>query len=85
MVIIDDTSAAVEPYNKERYHIIISEDWYIFVLQVHKDFLPCHHLFGVCLYFTHGLGGANPAVNTPRLSRGTRIKSCDFIVLIGDP
>ena len=33
----------------------------------------------------NGLGGANPAVNTPRLSRGTRIESCDFIVLIGDP
>ena len=33
----------------------------------------------------HGLGGANPAVNTPRPSRGTRIESCDFIVLIGDP
>ena len=30
-------------------------------------------------------GGANPAVNTPRPSRGTRIESCDFIVLIGDP
>ena len=28
---------------------------------------------------------ANPAVNTPRPSRGTRIESCDFIVLIGDP
>ena len=33
----------------------------------------------------YGLGGANPAVNTPRPSRGTRIESCDFIVLIGDP
>ena len=31
------------------------------------------------------LGGANLAVNTPRPSRGTRIESCDFIVLIGDP
>ena len=31
------------------------------------------------------LGGANPAVNTPWPSRGTRIESCDFIVLIGDP
>ena len=29
--------------------------------------------------------GANPAVNTPRPSRGKRIESCDFIVLIGDP
>ena len=28
---------------------------------------------------------ANPAVNTPRPSRGTGIESCDFIVLIGDP
>ena len=36
-------------------------------------------------YFSHRLGGANPAVNTPRPSRGTRIESCDFIVLIGDP
>ena len=33
----------------------------------------------------NGLGGANPAVNTPRPSRGKRIESCDFIVLIGDP
>ena len=33
----------------------------------------------------NGLGGANPAVNTPRPSRGTRTESCDFIVLIGDP
>ena len=31
------------------------------------------------------LAGANPEVNTPRPSRGTRIESCDFIVLIGDP
>ena len=28
--------------------------------------------------------GANRAVNTPRPSRGTRIESCDFVVLIGD-
>ena len=34
---------------------------------------------------SYGLSGANPAVNTPRPSRGTRIESCDFIVLIGDP
>ena len=33
----------------------------------------------------NGLAGANPAVNTPRPSRGTRIESSDFIVLIGDP
>ena len=41
----------------------------------------------VCMYvfIKYGLGGANPAVNTPRPSRGTRIESCDFIVLIGDP
>ena len=33
-----------------------------------------------------GLAGANPAVNTPRPSRGTRIESCDFfMILIGDP
>ena len=36
------------------------------------------------------MAGADPAVNTtttttPRPSRGTRIESCDFIVLIGDP
>ena len=37
------------------------------------------------VYSVHSLGGANPAVNTPRPSRGTRIESCDFIVLIGDP
>ena len=40
-----------------------------------------YHAFNV----QYGLGGANPAVNTPRPSRGTRIESCDFIVLIGDP
>ena len=39
--------------------------------------------FACCML--NGLGGANPAVNTPRPSRGTRIESCDFIVLIGDP
>ena len=31
------------------------------------------------------LAGANPAVNIPRPSRGTRIESCDFIVLVSDP
>ena len=31
------------------------------------------------------LAGANPAVDIPRPSRGTRIESCDFIVLVGDP
>ena len=31
------------------------------------------------------MAGANPEVNTPRPSRGTRVESCDFIVLIGDP
>ena len=30
------------------------------------------------------MADANPAVNAPRPSRGTRIESCDFIVLIGD-
>ena len=30
-------------------------------------------------------GRCKPAVNTPQPSRGTRIKSCDFIVLVGDP
>ena len=42
---------------------------------------PTHLQVGV----GNGLAGANPAVNTPRPSRGTRIESCDFIVLIGDP
>ena len=38
--------------HKERYDIIISEEWYIFTLQqVYRDFLPCH-LFDACLYFT---------------------------------
>ena len=46
-----------------------------------RDLEPPKHLeVGV----GNGLGGANPAVNTPRPSRGTRIESCDFIVLIGD-
>ena len=41
----------------------------------------------ICRYLGvgNGLVGANPAVNTPRPSRGTRIESCAFIVLIGDP
>ena len=42
---------------------------------------PTHLSVGV----GNGLGGANPAVNTPWPSRGTRIESCDFFVLIGDP
>ena len=42
-------------------------------------------VFTLKTVLTNGLGGANPAVNTPRPSRGTRIESCDFIVLIGDP
>ena len=55
-----------------------------------RDFLHCsvrqgvYRLQGLTWVFYHGLGGANPAVNTPRPSRGTRIESCDFIVLIGD-
>ena len=32
-----------------------------------------------------GLADATPAVITPRPSRGTRMESCDFIILIGDP
>ena len=31
------------------------------------------------------MAGANPAVNTPWPSRGTRIESCDFNVFISDP
>ena len=45
--------------------------------------VPRSPFFAFCT--PNGLGGANPAVNTPRPSRGTRIESCDFIVLIGDP
>ena len=47
-----------------------------------RDFEPPTHLkVGV----GNGLAGANPAVNTHRPSRGTRIESCDCIFLIGDP
>ena len=39
--------------HKERYDIIIVEEWYIFVLQVPRDFLPHHiYIFSTCLYFT---------------------------------
>ena len=51
-------------------------------------YVACDHGLYFCIFYIiswNGLGGANPAVNTPRLSRGTRIESCDFIVLIGDP
>ena len=41
---------------------------------------PTHLKAGV----GNGLTGANPAGNTPRPSRGARIESCDFIVLVGD-
>ena len=47
-----------------------------------RDLEPPTHLL---VDVGNGLAGANPAVNTPRPSRGTRIESCDFIVLIGDP
>ncbi|CAN0372992.1 unnamed protein product, partial [Ascophyllum nodosum] len=51
--------------------------------------LKLFHFYTICIISIKtgytGLGGANPAVNTPRPSRGTRIESCDFIVLIGDP
>ena len=43
---------------------------------------PTHYLY---VDVGNGLGGANPAVNTPRPSRGTMIESCHFIVFIGDP
>ena len=51
---------------------------------------PGAPVFGHCPFLYkedtgNGLAGANPAVNTPRPSRGTRIESGDFIVLIGDP
>ena len=38
-----------------------------------------------CYMCDHTYTGVNPAVNAPRPRRGTRIESCDFIVLIGDP
>ena len=34
--------------HKERYDIIIGEEWCIFLLQVPRDFLPCN-LFSVCV------------------------------------
>ena len=39
--------------HKKRYGIIISEEWYIFVLQqIHRYFLHrAMHVFGACLYF----------------------------------
>ena len=41
--------------HKERYGIIIGEEWYVFILQqAPRHFLPCH-LFSTmhsCLYFT---------------------------------
>ena len=43
-------------------------------------------VFNTCLWYTVIPNiYSNPAVNTPRPSSGTRIESCDFIVLIGDP
>ena len=48
-------------------------------------FQPLTQILYLLLLISYILGGANPAVNTPRPSRGTRIESCDFIVLIGDP
>ena len=48
----DITIGAFSLKHKEHHDIIISAEWYIFVLQqVPKDFLPCH-LFSTCLYFT---------------------------------
>ena len=61
MIIYDNS--AIEPYtnnrsyslavyskHKQHYDILISEEWYIFVLQqVQRDFLPCR-LFGACSY-----------------------------------
>ena len=49
------------------------------------NFCPGVTVYYLQVFMLVGLGGANPAVNTPRPSRGTRIESCDFIVLIGDP
>ena len=49
------------------------------------NFCPGVAVYYLQVFMLVGLGGANPAVNTPRPSRGTRIESCDFIVLIGDP
>ena len=47
-----------------------------------RDLEPPTHLY---VFVGNDLAGANPAVNTPRPGRCTRIESCDFIVLIGDP
>ena len=52
-------------------------------------FSTLHHtgmpFFNIYLYQVNGMAVTNPAVSTPRPSRGPRIESCDFIVLIGDP
>ena len=42
-----------------------------------------HTFVGRCV--GNGLASANPAVSTLWPSRGTRIESRDFIVLMGDP
>ena len=43
---------AYSPEHNECYDIMISEEWYISVLQhVPREFLP-YHIFGACLYFT---------------------------------
>ena len=47
------------------------------------DYRVNHIYIYIILRIIYGLAGANPTVNTPQPSRGTRIESCDFIVLIG--
>ena len=54
MVIVLSNHTTVGTYSlehKERYDIIVGEEWCIFVLQVPRNFLP-YHLFSTCLYFT---------------------------------
>ena len=43
-----------------------------------RDLEPATHLYV-------GVGNGLAGANTPRPSRGARIESCDFVVLIGDP
>ena len=53
---------------------------YDFVIIYSEKEASVFQLSYVVVFFTF-----NPAMNTPRPSRGTRIESCDFFVLIGDP
>ena len=50
----------------------------IFADHVDNIYLCCLSVLVINIYC---LAGANPAVNTPRPSRGTRRESCDFFCL----